>query len=377
MDIKKVILYIFLLNINLTIMANDYYYMELQDDGTPFFTQIISWKEVPAASTYELIVISDDNVEIYHQKSRNIKREVNLTPGKYKYSIIVYNLLDKPELQTQWVSIEILKATKPRIEKISPDKLYFENQDFQLKLWVEDIDIESEFWLINSTTQKPIGKIEDISIINDKKVLLKIPEKMRNRGSYNIKAINPGGIEAVSPSLTLGYYKETNLTLSVGYNPLIPIYDSYFTSYWNDGFYPLGGVVRLDMILFKDSKFNLGGEFVANLLSYDTKVETTTIESNYYSGGINLIYKRILSLKYQLLFRLGGGIQYSSYTMNYNGVIGSDITSYDPYIATGISAQYYMTHNIFLESGIDFKQCFYSEFTMGGIYPFLSVGFSH
>lgn len=382
MDFKKYILLQFFFSLSLFLFAQEYkpspnYYFEFQEDGNPQFKQVLSWQEVPGSLAYELVVKDDLDIEIYRIRTEMTSQDLDLPPGGYQYSIIVFNLLDKPELQSPWISIEVIKAEIPLIYEMKPENIYIEENKFKITLKGDKLFEDSEYWLINPIKNKKLVRLEDIVILKGA-VQIQLPDSILNPGQYSLEVINPGGLSSTAPTeFKIRYLKPFDLGISLGYAPYIPLYDSWTKSNWDSDFYPLGALARIEMMFIKRDSFYMGIEIQGALLSFDGGIEEATIESAYYSTGINWLFKYLISRKLDLVFRLGGGVAYSVLSFDYEGTSGSSITSYDPYLTAGVSMQYFINRFFYVEGGADWRHIFYNTYNMGGIHPYISVGLSY
>jgi hypothetical protein len=380
LDFKKNVILLILIYASGLLFAQEnepieQYYFIMQEDGNPQFKQILSWKEISGALAYELIVKNDRDVEIYRIRTSVPAHEIDLTPGSYHYSIIVYNLLDKPEIQSEWIPIEIIKAEMPLISEMKPENIYIEEYKFKVTLKGDKLLEDSEYWLINSKSDKILIRLENAVLLNEGIVQIQVPDSVINPGQYSIRVVNPGGLSCVSPrDFKISFLKPFDLGFSLGYAPFVPLYDSWVTSNWDNNFYPLGALARVKLIFIKKNSHYLGIEMEGTVLSFDDGIDEATIESTYYSGGINLLYKYLISKKIHLAFRLGGGFADSIYSFDYEGTSGSSINSLDPYLTSGLSMQYFINRSLFIEGGADWRHIFYNTYNLGGIYPYLSMG---
>jgi hypothetical protein len=354
------------------------YYFFYEDDGQPHYNQVLNWDAVEGALSYELIILNEEGAEVFSENSEALSLEVTLKPGLYKYSVTVYNLLGKAEFRTPWIDMNIIKAEIPTITKLSPENLYIEEGDFTVTLQGENLFPDSEYWLINTNNKKIIGKLKYITFPKEGVAQINLTEDVKNPGIYTIKVLNPGGLECTAPSdYRIRYLKPFDISLSFGYNPAIPLSGDWFDGIWYDTIYPIGAIAKLDLIFLKREFGYLGLEFQGTYLSFDTNLGEAAINSEYFSGGINILYKYIFSSKIHGIVRLGGGGTYSNYSFDYEGTSGSSLESIDPYGSAGISLQYYLIRYLYLEAGVDWREFFFDSYNMGGLYPSLSMGFSY
>ncbi|MDC7221788.1 MAG: hypothetical protein PQJ59_17785 [Spirochaetales bacterium] len=386
MAINKNVLKIFFLTFffPLSLFGQDnnsqiHYYFEMDEAGNPRFNQIISWEDLPGSLGYELVIKNLEEVEKYRLRSTESSQEVSLEPGHYLYSVIVYNMLDKPEYQSPWTPLRIYKAEMPVVEKITPDNLYIEENNYHITLHGTGLLPFSEYWLVSPNREKPLGQLKDFTIPKDGVVEITLPEDLNRVGTYAIKVLNPGGMSTTSEdSYNIRYLKPFDINLSLGYAPVISLYDSWFKEYWADTIYPMGTLARADLIFLKREFGYLGIELQGiGLLSFEGGSEEALIESTFFGGGLNLLYKYIYSEGLHLVARAGGGVGHSGLTFNYNGVTGDSLNTWDLYATGGLSLQYYFNRFVYAEAGADWRQVFYNGTNWGTLSPFVSVGLAY
>lgn len=90
-----------------------------------------------------------------------------------------------------------------------------------------------------------------------------------------------------------------------------------------------------------------------------------------------MLYKFIFSSKIHHLLRVGGGAVRSTYFFDYEGVLGEEFSSWDTYITSGLSLQYYINRFIFLEGGTDWNHIMFKTYDAGGMTPHISLGFCY
>ena len=58
---------------------------------------------------------------------------MKLTPGDYEYKIVTYNLLDKAEIETDWIGFSIIKAELPTLLEAKPSTIYMDALDGRVR----------------------------------------------------------------------------------------------------------------------------------------------------------------------------------------------------------------------------------------------------
>ena len=353
------------------------YYFEMLDDGTPLFKQIITWKEIPQAFAYELILENAEGVELLKEKTQGTSLTISIPPGNYRYCIVVYNLLDKPEIRTGWRPIEVKKAEIPVIESVSPNSLYMEEEKFQITIKGSNLLPDAEYRLVDEKTGLAVMRIRDFTNEDGETVIIQLPQNRISFGDYLVKVTNPGGISDISESgFRVRYQKPVDLGLSGGWSPFIPLYSNWVKETWNKGFYPLATVVRADLFVAKRRWGHIGPEIYTHFLYMKGGIDTATVNSFYMRLGLNCVYKYLFTPRFQLVARLGAGVAFNSHSFDYEGTDGSKMTSADFFITAGAGFQIYINRKLFIEAGADWTHIFHKNYSEGGIQPFISCGYN-
>ncbi|HUJ76432.1 MAG TPA: hypothetical protein VL359_16340, partial [bacterium] len=89
-------------------------------DGAPRFTQVLRWSADPNVLYYQVTVQTGAGDEVGTWKVETPALTLNLAPGAYRYRVVLYNLLGKPEVELPWHPIEVRKAEVPHIASCAP-----------------------------------------------------------------------------------------------------------------------------------------------------------------------------------------------------------------------------------------------------------------
>ncbi len=353
------------------------YFFEVQEDGTPLFSQVLSWREVPNCLDYELILEDSEGTEIVRERTEKTSVTVSLRPGEYRYSIIVYNLLDKPELQTDWLPIVIVKAEIPEIEDLSPSAIYMEEAKFRVLLRGTNLLPDAEYTLVDQKTGNEVLAVEKKTVDRNETVELFLPERKIDFGDYLVRVINPGGLTDVSDTgFVVRYQKPVDFYVSAGYSPNILLYDQWVRNNWPKTFYPAGAVARVGLFVVKRRWGYMGPEIFTHILLMKGGISDATITSFSMKTGLNCAYKYLFTPKIQGVIRLGGGVDLNNYSFDYEGTAGPEMTSADFFLTGGISVQGYIKKKLFIEVGGDWFHTFHNGYSEGGLEPFVSLGFN-
>jgi hypothetical protein len=358
--------------------VEDYYYV-LNDAGEPVFTQVIAWKAQKGALEYEVIlesVAADGSAaELLREKTAEDSLTVNLTPGQYRYRIIVYNLLGKPEIEAPWKDFTVIKAEFPKVESLFPFSLYMEEEQFNITVRGGNILPGAEFHMVDQGTGILIFKAVELERYKNETIELQLPRSTVGYGNYRVKVVNPGGLfDTTETVLKIRYKKPVDIVLTAGYAPAITLYDDWFTANWSEGFYPVGFTARADFFFLKRRIGFFGVGAVGRFIMLEGGTDEATLTTLYAGMGLNVVYKLLLNNTFHLVFRLGGGAAWSRHGFDYEGSEGPEMASWDPYGTVGVSAQIILKKRWIIEPGVDLFNVFHSSYNAGMLCPYITGG---
>jgi len=115
------------------------YLLDFLPDGSPHYTQVLRWDADPNVLYFEVTLQTGAGEDISVSKVAEPRLELNLSPGEYRYRIVLYNILRKPELELPWQEFSVLKAEFPRVARHEPKLWFVEDREASLTLWGKDL----------------------------------------------------------------------------------------------------------------------------------------------------------------------------------------------------------------------------------------------
>jgi len=345
---------------------------EILPDGTPSFTQVFRWSADPSVLFYEVTVQTSTGGMITQEKLNEPVLKLNLRPGEYRYRIVLYNLLGKPELELPWTSFSVNKAQMPRVTAVSPKVWFLE--DLKPVLSVSGANLMPGATIRIEDRAANAAPIAGTETAREGTASLSasFPIKSVREGVYTLEVVNPGGLSVTLPdALVVHFQRPVDLVFSGGYGPWIPLYDAWSTSTWPGPVF-VSGVARFSVYFLKREWGFLGAEVETSGRTMQGGLSEATIQSRVGLTGINVIYCRRFSPRLSAKVAAGSGVAIGDYRFDYAGVAGPAITSADPYISSALSLQYYFGRQIFVELGCGWVQVLARGYTTGGVMPFLS-----
>jgi hypothetical protein len=192
------------------------YYHEVLPDGTVQFTQVLHWDGDSNAWCYEVTVQTTDGADVISTRVTEPSLRLTLGPGNYRYRIVYYNLLHKPEVELPWQEFEIVKAEMPAVRQHAPTSCFLEDADPRLSLTGERL-------LRGMTVAlRPeaggAGAVSGVEVARDgsEAVSLSFPASSLDAGRYSLVTTNPGGLsQTVADALVVRH----KLPLAAGLFP--------------------------------------------------------------------------------------------------------------------------------------------------------------
>ncbi|GHV06047.1 hypothetical protein FACS189485_13940 [Spirochaetia bacterium] len=355
----------------------------------PRFIQRIRWNPVEWALRYELS-LEEEQAGKYEKLLQESTREnflnVSLRPGRYRYQVGVYNLLDRLEYTSDWIFFEVLNALQPKIITFSPEEFFLDTEEeWQITVTGEDIDAGADIRLQSKDGEgiRP-RRIE----VKGNTVLLVFDKGQLAPGSYQVHIRNPGGLED-SGTFTVSLHKPEEIPpgrqessaapsepsgrpdfiISAAYAPLIPLYGILFVpNAFEEIYFLQGAALRFGVLplkrggegpLAKGFGHYFGGELGVSWYRAEEAKERYTVGAQVLDFQIRALYQLWLPGRTSAFnFRAGMGVttvldlyyEYGDSTRHFTGEYIS--------LGGGISFQLRIVSHLFFEIGMDFTHIF-------------------
>jgi len=381
MEIKKTILIItaFFLLICHALCAQQAGYFVDYSDGNPRFVQRLLWDSEEYVLYYEVLILVDDNGyrEYLKETTEDNLLLVSLPPGKYRYSVTPYDLLEIRGETSEWKEFEILPAFQPVIESFSPAAFYLDkHQDRVLYITGTNLFKESEFYLQGIT-----GLIypDKATVSNDRRVSLVFDDWKLIPGNYDVFVMNPGGLSTFLGDFLVGYRKPLDFFLKLSYAPVIPVY-GYLESLMGMDVFPVGLSFSFQAISSKRGNFNGGLELAASVffMNYEepSQFGVDDLTVNFLNFGTGVLFtsfdlnfafqRRFLKGRTAFTFRFGLGAVFVK------GLEEYEKNSITMQLNLGADFIFRIYKNFNLEAGVDLNNHF-APFFSGILKPKLGV----
>ena len=177
------------------------YFIVDTESGEHRFMQRLAWSGGEYALRYEVILereVGGRYTAHLRDSTSSLFIEVSLPPGKYRFRVIPYDILDKPGEGSEWVNIEVHRAVQPEIFEVSGRFVSSRNagepSGYVLTISGNNLDPGAEIFIRGSGGAQYIS--EEFVYDLGGNVMIFIDNGMLAPGEYEVIVKNPGGLEA-------------------------------------------------------------------------------------------------------------------------------------------------------------------------------------
>ena len=163
---------------------------------------MVRWGGDPNALFYEVMLQTGAGEEISVTKVTEPLLKLNLGPGAYRYQVVYYNLLRKPEITLPWQELEVLEAEAPSVERCAPSVWFLEQPRHVLTVRGNDIGAGAGFALRRDAAEPAVAGAE-LDREGSSLVTVSFPSDALEEGRYALEVTNPGGLSASLPDALL------------------------------------------------------------------------------------------------------------------------------------------------------------------------------
>jgi hypothetical protein len=348
------------------------YYVD-KSAGEPVFKQRLAWDEEEYVLYYEVTIqiFSGQYREYRVEKTKNNYIEISLNPGRYRYRVTPYDLLERRGESSDWEEFTITTAFQPEITKIVPEFFYMDqNKSRVLLISGNNILADSDIYLRNENNELfPIEKI----ITGNTSVKLTFNDDTLIPGTYEVYIKNPGGLDTSLGGFFVGYQKWLETFIKVGFNPVIPIGGELMDIFGPYFYYP-GLTLKVESLTSERSTFKAGMEFSLSFYYLHKDLSIRPISGEDYAFPnfgvfltdftINIPMQiRFNHLQNAVTFSLGFGITIFKGSDDGNYYENDMYNKYNNdqtngHINFGVSGLFLVYGNFYIETGVDLTYYF-------------------
>lgn len=377
------------------------YYIEKDSRQRTKFVQRLSWQRIPNVEHYEVEIqkftgnpnfpsadSKDDWKIVFKETVSQNFVEVSLESGIYRFQVSAANLLDR-EKKSEWERFVVLKALMPKINSISPKKVYVnstKNNDGIFLLRGENFLSQTSFTLLAAEmdgSEREIlqGKILDVSA-DGKTAHVQFDSEQIQEGSYKIAAKNPGDFSDVSEAFSAKTKFISFETVQLGASYFLPVlvYDGTLEKCMDSKISLLNAGADISLLFLIKNKAHVGAGLKANYSRISAKPEFYDLSGNYLTTMFSLIYQaHIIPQKLILDLHASMGVamiydaqfdytavEFSSPNLNAAGLA----------FGGGFALQYHpgKAKHFFVAAGADFVHTKFTDMSCGSFSPQISFG---
>ncbi|MDR1230859.1 MAG: hypothetical protein LBK61_05605 [Spirochaetaceae bacterium] len=347
-------------------------YAQSDAAGAERFVQRLSWDADPNVFKYVVEVAKEGGEVVERRTTAGDYVEVSLPPGRYRFTVDVYDLLDLFDYQMDAVSFEVLEALQPAVRAWRPKVFAIADGNGEVVLSGENFADGAQV-LLRKDGELGTEITAQIQVLGrGRSARMLLPLQELEIGTWTIHLTNPGGLSTVAPGFRVKEGKKVGIDLSLLYSPLKPVnwnaldisglnlfLDGNFlfdTVLANDYYH--GGMVRLEWFPLRFTRTSLGLLLAPHLaiLSPDLPSGMQLTVSEPYLGGVSLsfvVQTFLLRNRLALHFSMGGGMLE---LFNFRIITddGTD-TGYDAlrwvFLDVGLSFKLFLQNSLFMELG--------------------------
>ncbi len=381
--------------------------------------QMLSWEEEDPdfVSKYKVII------DVYNKKtgswlsqrefetedsSTSVKLEPILPPGRYRYKIVTFDLLDREAVESDWGEFNIYEAHQPEITGISSvvnggSTIYLEEfNDGKFEISGRNFFPTrenasgmafSDYSLVQTEKRNPKTFFPEITRIDSEKnrsldVTFDMDEL--DVGVYNFIVKDASGLSTENQeknnTITVKYKKRVDLDISLGLACPYILYDDTFDTYMGSRIWPKSANAKIDFMFIKHNWGYLGIGICGTYTRMEYEADVFSIDGNLMTAHALLVYqfpirfrvKGTNQRKHRFTLEVhggAGGTYFNNYVFHFSKGIDSDpLNSVNKSAIVGGAVQTYITTRIFAEVQIDFITAFVSDMSYGMVVPCLNIG---
>ncbi|MDR0638678.1 MAG: hypothetical protein LBG27_07240 [Spirochaetaceae bacterium] len=341
------------------------------ENGGDRFVQRLGWDDDPNVFKYEVSIERETGGIVERRVTTDNYIEVSLPPGRYKYTVDVYNLLDLFDYRMSIVPFEVLEALQPVVTGWTPNVFNLADGNNEVTFFGTNLLDGAQIFLVKNGSRD--GRVVSAEIFGSDgtSARARLPVEEIEKGKWTVYITNPGGLRAVVSGFTVKSGKQVNIDLSVLYRPVIPVRSEgahlfgmeflgassfLFDTILVNAFYQ-GAGLRFAWLPFRTNLFNFGFLVEPRWADLTTRVVYTTS----YMAGVSaslLLQAFLLNKRLALHISMGGGIL-SLHDLHIvsgedNNNAGLDLLIL-PFLDTGLSVKMYLVKSLFVELGISWN----------------------
>jgi hypothetical protein len=341
------------------------------------FVQRLNWDADPHVFKYVVTIEREGGGTTEQRATADNYIEISLPPGRYRYTVDVYNLIDIFDYRMPPVSFEVLEALQPAVTGWTPKVFSIADGNNEVLFSGSNFVDGAQIQLIKNGSrggQVVTAEAQSIDGGNAARVLLPMDEI--EKGTWTVYITNPGGLRAVVPGFRIKNGGQINIDLSALYSPVIPIRSETDSSFGFDFFHAnsflfdtvlvnsfySGAGLRLAWLPFRLSRINLGFLFEPYLTDFSTDLGYASLSPYLVGTGFSLLLQTLLLNNRLSLHISAGGGMLSLFNFHITPSEPGNDVGFDflplPFLDLGLSIKIYPIKSLFIELGASWNITF-------------------
>jgi hypothetical protein len=339
------------------------------------FVQRLAWDDDPNVFKYEVTIERETGGIVEQRITTDNHIEVSLPPGRYKYTVDVYNLLDLLDYRMPVVSFEVLEALQPVVTGWTPNVFSLTGGNNEVTFSGENLVRDSQIILVKKGSQdERTVSAETFGSGDGSSVLVRLPMEEIEKGTWTVYVTNPGGLRTVVPGFIVRHNDRINIDLSALYRPVVPIrqdnpgennlfgwdllssgsflFDLVFV---NSSYQGAG--LKFAWLPFRTNRVNAG--FLVEPYWVDLTTRTDFFYTTPYIIGVSssaLLQVFFLDERLALHFSVGGGVlNLRDFSVVANDPDTGSSALISSFLGTGLSVKIYPIKSLFVELGLSWN----------------------
>jgi hypothetical protein len=341
------------------------------------FVQRLTWDDDPNVFKYEVSIERETGGIVERRVTTANAIEISLPPGRYKYTVDVYNLLDLFDYRMPAVSFEVLEALQPVVTGWMPNVFNLAAGNNEVTFSGANLLSGAQIILVkNGARDERVVSAEMYGSGDGTSARVRLPLEEIEKGRWTVYITNPGGLRTVVPGFMVKSGKRVNIDLSALYRPVIPIRseDMYLfgleflgassflsdTVFINDLYQGAG--VKFAWLPFRANRLNLGFSIEPRWADLTTRMEYAYTSPYIVGVSVSLLLQTLLlNERLALHISMGSGIAAlrDFYIISDGDTEGGSNVGIDtlilPFLDAGLSVKIYPFKSLFVELGISWN----------------------
>jgi hypothetical protein len=352
------------------------------ENGDVRFIQHLSWAVGRYVRRYEVIIEREGEqgfVEALRRTTTDTFIEFSFESGRYRYKVLVYDLLNRPVGNPAWKYFSIQTALQPKIASFSPAELARgKKKPYQITVTGQNFSPKAQVVLREQKSGNVIAPVSAQVSGSLQTLLLEFDEKQLVAGSYDVYIKNPGALEASAGTVRiLRGLLNGDIIVSVGYAPLVPLLGNVFELF-EAPIELYGAYARVGFIPLKTSLGNIGVEFSPFWNYLETTQDDFKSMAHVAGVHVDVLFQKTLPIESMFVnVRLGGGLtSILDFHFVYPNGNSSSLNGFYGSVGAELSFQWIFFRPLFIEAGVAYNQILTvnEETHQGYIRPMVGIG---